>query len=738
MKLCPSTLLTLSLDGKFFRNHADESSMQGQIKKLQQNGQVDHEFSIFWVPRRTLVSNKILETEAVLGDVNMAELPIYFLPLEKDILSLELEDSFADLYLVSRACRLEPGIRRHCLSLTRQQHKDPTCLFLSARALMSMQQRHGLFPRIIGKGDHARQIADLLLRMRAEWAVTEESTMGGPSATRSTPSTSIESLILIDRGVDYLTPLLTQLTYEGLIDELWGIQQTQIEVDSSIVGTAPASQAAQGSSTAASASRLPQSLKRKVQLDSTDKLYGQIRDTNFATVGPQLNKIARRLESDYESRHGAKSTAELREFVNKLPGYQAEQQSLKIHTGLAEEILKFTKSDLFTSTLKVQQHLAAGADAAGQHESIGELIAREAPLPIVLRLLCIESCVSGGLRPRELETFKRSILQAYGFQHLLTLDILEKLQLLQSRASTGALMIPVAMSGGADGTKTNYAYLRKTLSLIVDEIDEQDPSDISYVYSGYAPLSVRLVQCVLQKKQLLSLTKGSTGSGANAVSSAAQGWRGFDDTVSYARGKTFDEIQKGEDKAIRARTMLNGHGDKKTVVVFFVGGITYTEIAALRYIARHEEGEFPYPFANRQTAFLLLSVNTIIVALVALAMLQPLTHSGHSHWPEETAHLHDLDHQRQPYDGCRNCTEFPRVMTAMGYRRSSESYRPDNAKIVSSRLSRSLSCTKCTSVPLNHQESSLQYLLSDKISRMRKLALTGPGSPRSGQQSGNL
>lgn len=542
-------------------------AIAGQIKKLQQNGQVDHEFSIFWVPRRTLVSNKILETEAVLGDVNMAELPIYFLPLEKDILSLELEDSFADLYL----------------------HKDPTCLFLSARALMSMQQRHGLFPRIIGKGDHARQIADLLLRMRAEWAVTEESTMGGPSATRSTPSTSIESLILIDRGVDYLTPLLTQLTYEGLIDELWGIQQTQIEVDSSIVGTAPASQAAQGSSTAASASRLPQSLKRKVQLDSTDKLYGQIRDTNFATVGPQLNKIARRLESDYESRHGAKSTAELREFVNKLPGYQAEQQSLKIHTGLAEEILKFTKSDLFTSTLKVQQHLAAGADAAGQHESIGELIAREAPLPIVLRLLCIESCVSGGLRPRELETFKRSILQAYGFQHLLTLDILEKLQLLQSRASTGALMIPVAMSGGADGTKTNYAYLRKTLSLIVDEIDEQDPSDISYVYSGYAPLSVRLVQCVLQKKQLLSLTKGSTGSGANAVSSAAQGWRGFDDTVSYARGKTFDEIQKGEDKAIRARTMLNGHGDKKTVVVFFVGGITYTEIAALRYIARHEE-----------------------------------------------------------------------------------------------------------------------------------------------------
>lgn len=472
------------------------------------------------------------------------------------------------------------------------KHKDPTCLHLAARALMSMQQRHGLFPRIIGKGDHARRIADLLLRMRTEWALDGDSVMNGPSSLGSTPSSSIESVILIDRGVDFLTPLLTQLTYEGLIDELWGIQHNQTEVDSSVAGSVPAPQQAQPSSAAASSAPRPaQGMKRKLQLDSSDKLYDQIRDANFATVGPILNKVARRLESDYESRHVAKSTAELREFVNKLPGYQAEQQSLKLHTGLAEEILKFTKSDLFTSTLKVQQHLAAGADPSAQHESIEELIAREAPLPMVLRLLCIESCVSGGLRPRDLDIFKRAILHAYGFQHLLTLDTLEKLQLLQSRASTSALMIPVTMSGNTQGTKTNYTYLRKALNLIVEDVDEQDPNDIAYVYSGYAPLSVRLVQCVLQKKQLLSMTKGTTSGGANAVSSAAQGWRGFDDTVAYARGKTFDEIQKGEDKAVRARTVLNGHGDKKTVIVFFIGGVTYAEAAALRYISRQDEGK---------------------------------------------------------------------------------------------------------------------------------------------------
>jgi hypothetical protein len=41
-------------------------------------------------------------------------------------------------------------------------------------------------------------------------------------------SQSIESLIIIDREVDFITPLLTQLTYEGLIDEKYGIKNSDI------------------------------------------------------------------------------------------------------------------------------------------------------------------------------------------------------------------------------------------------------------------------------------------------------------------------------------------------------------------------------------------------------------------------------------------------------------------------------------------------------------------------------
>ncbi|KAL8817187.1 MAG: hypothetical protein Q9191_008193 [Dirinaria sp. TL-2023a] len=531
-----------------------------QIKRLQKNRSNEHEFSVIWVPRRTLVCNKILEEAGVLGDVSVEALSLYFIPLEQDVLSLALEDSFGDLLL----------------------RKDPTSIFLAAQGLMQIQQKYGLFPRIIGKGDHARRLMDLLFRMRSE-ASADEATDVSRSQLGMIPSASIESLIIIDRDVDLSTPLLTQLTYEGLIDELFGIQYNQADINTSIVGPVPGSQ--QNTTPDAQQSR-----KRKIQLDSSDKLYAQLRDTNFATGSRLLNKFAKRLQSDYESRHVAKSTSELRDFVNKLPAYQSEQQSLKIQVGLAQDIEKQTlHSDIFSRVLEVQQNLVAGADPSSQHDAIEELISRDAPLLTVLRLLCLESCVSGGLRQKDLDNFKRQILHAYGYQHLLTLSALEKMQLLQSRTGNAFLGTAAATPSAAG---TNYAAIRRPLRLILDEVNEQEPDDIAYVYSMYAPLSIRLVQCVLQKPYLSSLAPPPN------PSSAAHGWSGFEDVLKNVKGDTFTKAQKADsassEQAVKARHMLTGHqqgagNKKKTVMVMFVGGVTYTEIAALRFVAKQEE-----------------------------------------------------------------------------------------------------------------------------------------------------
>ena len=99
---------------------------------------------------------------------------------------------------------------------------DLSSLSSSAQALMQLQGTFGLFPRLTGKGDKAKILADMLLRMRQESMIDSRTSLYG-----ARQSQSIESLIIIDREVDFITPLLTQLTYEGLIDEKFGIKNSK-------------------------------------------------------------------------------------------------------------------------------------------------------------------------------------------------------------------------------------------------------------------------------------------------------------------------------------------------------------------------------------------------------------------------------------------------------------------------------------------------------------------------------
>jgi hypothetical protein len=58
----------------------------------------------------------------------------------------------------------------------------------------------------------SQRLADLLPRQNTQRASVDRESLLDVSDT-------FDSLIIIDRRVDMITPLLTQLTYEGLIDE---------------------------------------------------------------------------------------------------------------------------------------------------------------------------------------------------------------------------------------------------------------------------------------------------------------------------------------------------------------------------------------------------------------------------------------------------------------------------------------------------------------------------------------
>ena len=79
---------------------------------------------------------------------------------------------------------------------------------------MTFQTLYGIIPNVYGKGKCAKMVAEQIFRMRQELGPNEEPQM----------APKVDNLIILDRSVDFLTPLMTQLTYEGLIDENFGIK----------------------------------------------------------------------------------------------------------------------------------------------------------------------------------------------------------------------------------------------------------------------------------------------------------------------------------------------------------------------------------------------------------------------------------------------------------------------------------------------------------------------------------
>ncbi|NXF33380.1 VP33A protein, partial [Nyctibius bracteatus] len=471
------------------------------------------DFHILFVPRRSLLCEQWLKEQGVLGSfIHREQYSLDLIPFDGDLLSMESESTFKECYLES----------------------DQTSLYHAAKGLMTLQALYGTIPQIFGKGECARHVANMMIRMKREFPGSQNSIFP-----------VFDTLLLLDRNVDLLTPLATQLTYEGLIDEIYGIQNTYVKLPPEKF--APKKQGEGGKD-------LPTEPK-KLQLNSAEELYAEIRDKNFNAVGSVLSKKAKIISAAFEERHHAKTVGEIKQFVSQLPHMQAARSSLANHTSIAELIKDITTSEDFFDNLTVEQEFMSGIDTDKVNNYIEDCIAQKHPLIKILRLVCLQSVCNSGLKQKVLDHYKREILQTYGYEHILTLNNLEKAGLLKPQTSG----------------RNNYPTIRKTLRLWMDDVNEQNPNDISYVYSGYAPLSVRLAQLL-----------------------ARPGWRSIEEVLKMLPGPHFEERQQLPAGLQKKRQ----HGENRVTLVFFLGGVTYAEIAALRFLSQMEDGGTEYVIAT--------------------------------------------------------------------------------------------------------------------------------------------
>lgn len=454
-------------------------------------------YRIIFVPRKLASSEFILENEGVYGFVKTYEWNLHLIPLDAHLLSLEMHNSFSTLYV----------------------QEDYTMLHSIAKSLILLEDIYGRFPLVHGKGHFAQKVWDLVVRLKE---------------IRSTPTpykvegSRISEVVLFDRQCDLITPLCSQLTYEGILDDVFRIRSGYVEISSEITG---------------------KDQDTKVLLNTTDPVFEEIRARHFSSVPSILSAISRDLKLTYREGKSSDSIPALKSFVSRLPALRKKHDSLATHLQVSEQIVLKKKAGDFQRQLFYERAVLEAADKLPVTDYIEECIQRQVNFHIPLKLMCLMSTTNDGIKDKYFKPLKHQYLHSYGHKHLVTFHNMFKAGLLQHK-------IEDPQSGVTHHAKSTFKLLSRHLKLIPKDpasYDVQNPKDMSYVYGGaFMPLSCSAVEHVVKMR----------------------GWKGLDDVVKSWSGEAFTRSQPS---SARSRTT-------KAVLVYFIGGCTFSEINALRFL----------------------------------------------------------------------------------------------------------------------------------------------------------
>ncbi len=469
-------------------------------------------YHIIFVPRILASCEYVLEREGVIGQVKILNWNLNLIPLDEHVLSLEYPDTARTLLLEG----------------------NYSVLHSVATSLRNLELQFGTIPKIHGKGKFSQMVYDLFVRMKDAYANELQ------IKPNELGNGMISEVVLFDRTCDWITPMCSQLTYEGMLDDVFKIQCGFVELNKDASGES----------------------KVKVLLNEKDPVFSLIRSMHFSGVSEVLIKVSKELQSLYKrGRDDSKSIQEMKEFVKKLPQIKEKHESLSTHLRASEQIIHEKRGSDFQKQLTTEWTLLEGSNKQGAYDYIEESIEGQSNIYVSLQLLCLASTTADGIKSKYFHSFKHSLMHSYGHKHLVTLHNLAKAGLLKEKTNTDPIKSSLLKDESA-----SFFQLSRLLQLVPkdpDSLDLRNPTSPSYVFGGaYVPLSCAAVAHVL--------TKGN--------------WSGLSDIIKNWEGPSFSEGHTSVRKDTRRKDRI--------VLVYFIGGVTFSEINALRFIGSQLNYQF--------------------------------------------------------------------------------------------------------------------------------------------------
>ena len=408
--------------------------------------------------------------------------------------------------------------------------KDLNSLTVMAKSIAKMELLFGKIKHKFIKGDNSCVLNDLLKQEERSNAIDKDIAKGAHS---------IYGLIVLERGSDFITPFCSNYTYEGIIDDFFDINVGRIKVDKSILGME---------------TKKGQKTDTTVLLSSKVLFYSKIRSMLFISAYNYIIERAKKYKEVKETAKKLNQSAEIQAIKEGLQKYNKfiveEKQPLDAHASISYHIRELQKDPEYKEIIREEQLLLAGDSSKTVLDIINNLIGNKKPLDKVLRLLCLVSGIQGGIE--KYNVVKQDILNVYGFQKLFLLKNLERMGLLKEK---------VVEMWKQNFLAYTYDKIKSDLKLLNMDFNGITFEDCAYVLSGLCPITLRLIE-----------------------SAVKDGWKHSYDFLKKSPGKFVEPPRE---------RISEGKKDKNFIFVVFLGGITYAEIAGIRFLnLKYKEYKF--------------------------------------------------------------------------------------------------------------------------------------------------
>ena len=453
------------------------------------------DINIIFIPGET---PKIIEYMIEMNHLNCFDLysfSIDIIPIDYDLFSLDNDESFREIYI----------------------DKNNSSIEQLANILLKLEVAFGKIKHKYIKGNNAKLFCDLLFNKE------EEHNM------KSTDETF--GMIVLDRSVDFITPFLSNLTFEGLVDDCYGINKGNIKVKRKLF---------KSHFTDEDKMIKPEQDMVYPLIYDMNKFYCNLRCFHYLTVNKYLISIANYTNNLRANKDNIKTTSELNVALTELNKMVHQSSYIKDNMEMLNQIFKIVNDEDY---LIKESSILKGISQANSETFYDDYITDKKELYKILNLMILESLIQNGVK--NYAELKKDILAVYGYQNLFLFRNLETLEWIKEKDKISLKKL----------FKSNFEQLNEKLKLYNEDFILGKTDDLSYVHQGYCPISLRLIEKV--------------GEG---------GWSEIKDVLPLIPGETYFPSNEYE--------IANPKQELNTIFLVFLGGITYAEIEGIRYLNR--------------------------------------------------------------------------------------------------------------------------------------------------------